>query len=449
MAEDKNSKFPEGFLWGASTSAHQVEGGNHNQWSEWELAHADELAATAEKRLAHWLPTWNEIKDQAEDPANYISGRGVEHYKKYEEDFDILKKLNLNSFRFGIEWSRIEPQEGQWNQAAIDHYKSYISELKKRGIQPVINLWHWTLPVWFTDKGGFVHRRNIDYFVRFVQRIAEDLIVPCKWVLTVNEPNTYIGMSYLEGHWPPQKYNLIEAAQVYYNLALAHRRTYQLLKKIEPQLMVGVATQCNNNQPKRPGNLLDKAVAALANYVWNWWFLNRVRKHQDFVGFNYYFTDYFKGLIRKNPIRRNRDLHRTGRLGHRGPFKNRRHNPPGPLNDLGWYMEPDGIYKVIMHVAKKYKQPILVTENGVADRHDQYRKWWIEETLSAIGKANAKGANVIGYFHWGLLDNFEWSTGWWPKFGLVEVDREEGMKRSIKSSGKWFAEFLGRRTANK
>ncbi len=439
MAKTEKAAFAADFLWGASTSSHQVEGGTHNQWTVWELAHAAEFAKAAEKRIS-WVPVWPEIKKEAEDPNNYISGEGVDHYRRYEEDFDLVRQLNLNAFRFGIEWSRIEPAEGLWDEREIEHYRNYIATLKKRGIQPVINLWHWTMPIWFAEKGGFAKRQNIDYFVRYIQKIAKELVVPCGWVITINEPNSYIGMSYLEGHWPPQKHNPIEAAQVFYNLAVCHRRTYQLLKKLEPSLMIGVATQCNNNQPKRPGNIFDKAVAASADYIWNRWFLNRVSKYQDFVGFNYYFTDYFKGFVRKNPIRR----HKFHRTGYRGPFKKRRHNPSSPLNDLGWYMEPDGIYKVIMKTARRYNKPIIITENGVADGHDQYRKWWLQETISAMAKANAHGANVIGYFHWSLLDNFEWNIGWWPKFGLVEVDRQKGMKRTVRPSAKWLAEQIKR-----
>ena len=443
MPEDaKNTKttFPKDFLWGASTSAHQVEGGNHNQWTVWELANAAELAKTAKKNLG-WVPVWGEIANQAQSPNNYVSGKGVEHYKRYEEDFDLVKKLNLNAFRFGVEWSRIEPQEGNWNEEAINHYKKYIAALKKRDIQPVINLWHWTMPVWFDEKGGFAKRKNIDYFVRFVQRIAEDIVLPSGWVITVNEPNSYVGMSYLDGQWPPQKHDPLLATSVMLNLATAHKRVYRLLKEIDPSLSIGVATQCNNNQPKRPDSIIDRLVASSANYFWNWWFLNRVKKYQDFVGFNYYFTDYFKGFMRRNPKEYPRHQHHT-HSGHRGLSRKTRHNPLGPTSDLGWYMEPSGIYKVLMEAAKRYKQPILITETGVADMHDKYRKWWIEETLAAASKANKNGANIIGYFHWSLLDNFEWSDGWWSKFGLVSVDREHGMKRTIRPSAKWFAQKI-------
>jgi beta-glucosidase len=130
------TKWPADFLWGDSTASHQVEGGAHNQWSVWELAQASELAATAEKRL-DWLPTWPDIKDQATSPDNYVSGGGVDHYRRYEEDFDFAKKMQLNAFRFGIEWSRLQPKEGQWDEVAIQHYHDYIDALLERGIEPI------------------------------------------------------------------------------------------------------------------------------------------------------------------------------------------------------------------------------------------------------------------------------------------------------------------------
>ncbi len=438
MAENKKSGFPKNFLWGASTSAYQVEGGNHNQWSVWELAHAAELAKKAENHYGK-LPIWPAIKEKAQDPNNYVSGQGVDHYHRYEEDFDLLKKLNLNAFRFGIEWSRIEPHEGRYDQAVIDHYIKYINELKDRGIQPVINIWHWTMPLWFEAKGGFSKRKNIKYFERFVEHIANDLIIPCHWVITINEPNSYVGMGYFDRQWPPQSPDFLEALSVIVNLATAHKRVYRLLKNIDPELIIGVATQCNNNRPKRPGNYLDRLIAGWANYVWNWWFLNRIRRCQDFVGFNYYFTDYFKGVIRKNP---QSHYKHHAHIGHRGVRRENHHNPPGPLSDMGWYMEPGGIYNVIMQAAKRYKKPIVITETGVADLNDKYRKWWLQETITAMEMAQKHGVDIRGYFYWSLLDNFEWSQGWWPKFGLVEVNREDGMKRRPRESAKWFAEKI-------
>ena len=405
--------FPKGFMWGASTSAHQVEGGNHNQWTVWELAHAAELAKNAQKRYGH-LTDWEEIKDQVKNPSNYISGRGIDHYKRYPDDFKLLKQLNLNSYRFCIEWSRLEPEEGKWNQTAIDHYREYIEKLIEMDIEPVLNIWHWTMPVWFTNKGGFTKYANIKYFDRLAQKIADEYGHMLKYVITLNEPNVYTSYGYLIGLWPPQEKSWFKATEVIWNLVLAHRRAYKILKKSHPHLQIGIATQLANIQAKRPHNLFDELSTKIMRYAWNWWFLTRIRRYQDFVGVNYYFTDHYTGLLN-------------------------RINPKTPLSDLGWYMEPEGLYPLLLRAWAHYKKPIIVTENGVADAKDEHRRWWIEETIVAMQRAMSEGVDIRGYFHWSLLDNFEWADGWWPKFGLVAVDREHGMKRTIRPSARWFA----------
>lgn len=410
-----NSQFPRDFLWGASTASHQVEGGTVNQWSVWELEHASELAKTAEQRLG-WLPNWEQVKPQASRPENYISGKGVDHYRRYEEDFKLVKKLNLNAFRFGIEWSRVEPEEGRWDEKELEHYRTYIDKLIEMNIEPVLNIWHWTMPTWFTDKGGFANGKNLHYFDRFVQKISEEYGSQLTYVITLNEPNVYASFSYLTGEWVPQEKNPITFGRVFYNLVRAHRRAYRILKLDHKHLQIGVASQLANIQAKRPHNLFDQLSTKYMRVFWNWWFLRRIRKHQDFVGINYYFTDYYTGMLK-------------------------RRNPKVPLNDLGWYMEPEGLYPLLLRLWVRYKKPIIVTENGLADANDEQRRWWIEETVVAMQRALSEGVDLRGYFHWSLLDNFEWKYGWWPKFGLVEVDRKT-MQRKVRPSAKWFADRL-------
>lgn len=409
-------RFPKHFLWGASTASHQVEGGTLNQWSIWELSHAQELAKTAEERLS-WTPEWESIKAQAQDPNNYVSGKGVDHFNRYREDFDIVKGMHFSAFRFGIEWSRIEPVEGQWDEDAVEHYRTYIKELKKRHIEPFLNIWHWTMPTWFTDKGGFVKKSNLHYFERFVQKIADEYGHELKYVITLNEPNVYSSFSYTTGEWPPQEKNLLNFLRVYWNLTKVHRRSYKIFKSKHPEVQVGIAQQLANIQAKRPHNVFDQTSTKWMRYFWNWWFLLRIKNQQDFIGINYYFTDYYLGFLKKA-------------------------NPSVPLNDMGWYMEPEGLYPILLRTWVRFKKPIFVTENGVADNNDQHRQWWIEETLIGMERAISEGVDLRGYFHWSLLDNFEWKYGWWPKFGLVEVDREKGMKRKIRASGEWFGETI-------
>ncbi len=419
MPEDENKQFPKNFLWGASTSGHQVEGGNHDQWTIWEKANAERLAKDAEK-LQGWRwnsPVWEDIKKEAKDPQNYISGKGIDHYNRYKQDFDLAKQLNLNAFRFTVEWSRIEPEQGKIDQEAIDHYKDYIKELKKRDMEPILNIWHWTVPVWFEQKGGFKHRRNLKYFKNFVHLVATEFTDDLEYVITLNEPNVYATFSYQLGMWPPQEKNVISMLKVYLNLVKAHKTAYYLLKQQKPNLQIGVATQLANIQAKDPHDYSDEFSTRIMRFGWNWWFLNRIKHEQDFVGMNYYFTDYYNGWFKRD-------------------------DPTVPRSDLGWYMEPEGLYPILLRAWAHYKKPIIVTENGVADFKDEYRRWWIEETIVAMERAVSEGVNIRGYFHWSLLDNFEWAQGWWPRFGLVEVDRQRGMRRTVRKSAEWYAERI-------
>lgn len=407
--------FPKNFFWGASTAGHQVEGGLHDDWTVWELAHAKELASSATKRLGH-LASWPDIKAEATDPNNYVSGKGVDHYNRYQEDFDILGKLNMNAFRFSIEWSRIEPEEGVWDEAEVAHYHEYLKQLRKRGITPFLNIWHWTMPVWFEEKGAFKKRANIKHFLRFVKKISDEYGADLSHIITLNEPNVYMSLGFITATRPPQEKNVWHGLVSYWHLRLAHKQSYKLLKTAHPHLQIGIAMQLGNIQAKRPHDILDEATTKVMRYAWNWWFLRRIRREQDFIGINYYFTDYYRR------------------------FKTQ--NPTVPLNDLGWYMEPEGIYPLLLRAWGRYKKPIFITENGVADAQDQYRRWWIEETVVAMERALSEGVDLRGYFHWSLLDNFEWEAGYWPKFGLVEVDRKHGMKRTIRPSAKWFGDLI-------
>lgn len=429
MKEEKNTDiFPKHFFWGASTSSHQVEGFNHNQWSVWEMENAKALAQTAHQRY-NWLPNWSRIKSQAEEPNNYVSNEAVDHYHKYEADFDIIQSLNLNSFRFSIEWSRIEPQPGKWDEKEIRRYKRYIYELRQRKLEPFLTLWHWTVPVWFAEKGGFEKKQNIKYFKRFVKKVADNLIDEVEYVITLNEPNVDAISSYLLDTHPrntaagprflnPMIWRYWMLGKVYYNYMRAHREAYKVLKQAKPALNVGLASQLANIQSKRPHNYIDQTITQIMRYAWNWWFLNRVKKQQDFIGVNYYFSDYYRGFSKSNP--------------------------KVPINDLGWYMEPEGIYPLLLRVWDRFKKPIFITESGVADADDSYRQWWIQETIVSMEKALSEGVDLRGYMYWSLLDNFEWQDGWWPKFGLVEVDRDNNLKRKPRPSAKWFAEWLAK-----
>jgi beta-glucosidase len=413
MQNESDKRFPKRFLWGAATSAHQVEGNNNNQWTVWERANAATKAAQAEYQY-HDLAAWPKVSKLAKDPANYISGKASDHYHRYEEDFTILESLGLNAYRFSIEWSRIEPTEGAWNVEAIEHYRQYIGALKKRGIEPMMTLFHFSLPIWFADMGGFEKRRNVKYFVRFVEKVMNELGRDLKYIITINEPQVYVSESYVRQNWPPMRSSRLLAWRVLRNLTHAHNKAARLIHSMNRRYKVSIA---NDSTYIYPGDdaIISRISASIWQYIIDDYTLKRVRRTCDFIGVNYYFSSRFYGY--------------------------RIHNEDEHLNDLGWDMHPDHLEYVVERLYKKYKLPIIVTESGLADSDDSRRKWWIANSMAALQRALSEGVDVRGYFHWSLLDNFEWAHGRWPDFGLIEVDYST-MKRRPRASAKWWADVL-------
>jgi beta-glucosidase len=406
--------FPKRFLWGAATAAHQIEGSTHNQWSVWELENAKAKAAQAEYQYRDY-PSWDRIKAEAKSPVNYVSGRLANHYDRYEEDFDLLEKMHMNAYRFSVEWSRIEPQEGHWNAEAIAHYKQYIASLKRRGIEPVMTLVHFTLPVWFAEKGGFEYRANIKHFVRFAERVMTEIGKGVKYVVTINEPEVYASASYHNQDWPPAQASKFKTWRVLNNQLTAHKKAYKVLKRLNPRLRIGIA---KNSVYYYPGDTawLSRVSAGIMQWAQDDYALRIIAKHSDFLGLNYYFSSRVLGY--------------------------RVHNPENiPSSDLDWSIAPGDIEYVLQRWHRAYNKPILITENGIADATDQYRQDWIKETIVAMQRAQEEGVEILGYLHWSLIDNFEWAYGKWPRFGLAAVDYKTGA-RTLRPSAVWFGRVV-------
>lgn len=406
-------KFPKNFLWGVATSAHQIEGGQHNQWSVWELENAKALAAQSSYQFDD-LSNWPEVKRSAQTPSNYVSGRATEHYARFAEDISLARKLNLNAFRLSIEWSRVQPEQGAWDAGAVKHYKEVLAELKKQGIEPMVTLFHFTLPVWFAEMGGFEKRANVKFFVEFAERILSELGGTIRYVITINEPEIYASQSYLEAKWPPQVQNRAQYRRVLANLAFAHNTIAKKLHAASRRYRVSVA---KNSAYIYPGDdsALSVRAAAVMQYQRDDMFLRKVIKQCDFLGVNYYFSERVYGY--------------------------RVHNPDERLNDLGWDMQPQYLERALERLSEKYKKPIIVTENGLADASDEDRQWWLMQTILAMQRAMRNGVELLGYFHWSLTDNFEWDKGYWPRFGLYAVDYRT-MERTPRPSAVWFAKVL-------
>ena len=368
-----NQKSPQKFLWGAATSSHQVEGGTTNDWSEWEKVNAERLSKES---------------GGAYPPENYISGIAADHYNRYEEDFDIARDLGHNAHRFSIEWSRVEPSPGRFDREAIKHYQKVIAALRERGIEPMVTIYHWTMPLWFRDMGGWLCPEAPEYFERFAWAMAHAFPDVKYWV-TINEPLIYVGFSYVLGAWPPQTKNIFKTIRVLKQLVEAHKRAYKTLHRLIPGCRVGIV---NNNK------YFSKRRFHILRYLRNEWILEQVQDCNDFIGLNYYHGD----------------------------------RETGAKNDMNWSIDPEGFYKVLMEL-KRFGKPIYITENGLADHNDSRRADFIKTHIWAMERAMKDGVDVRGYLHWSLLDNFEWDKGYWPEFGLVHVDRKT-LKRTVRPS---------------
>ncbi|OGM98994.1 MAG: hypothetical protein A2915_03470 [Candidatus Yanofskybacteria bacterium RIFCSPLOWO2_01_FULL_41_34] len=372
-------QFPEGFKWGSTTSAHQIEGDNYNDWSEWEKSR----------------------------PPEFRSGKACDSYNRYEEDFDIAKSLNQNIHRFSIEWSRIEPKEGIFDHEAMHHYVNVVKALKERGIEPMITLWHFTNPVWFAEKGGFLNIDSPTIFTRYVKYVVDNLKDRVGLWITFNEPWIYAGGSYLKGQWPPQKHNIFKAIKVRNNIVRSHTLAYQEIKRVydvSPKNQGLYDSTSHNIEPLVGGvenNLhimshpVFKGIVKFLDQFVNLYFWNKTLPYQDFIGLNYYTTVRLPGT---------RELRRVDFV-----------------SEMNWDVYPKGIYHRLMEL-KKYKKPIFITENGVADSKDERRGKFIKEHLKWVWQAIHDGVDIRGYLYWSLLDNFEWAYGFRPRFGLVEID---------------------------
>lgn len=385
------------FFFGAALSAHQAEGDNRN--SDW----------------------WN---FEQETKGMATSGAATDEYSRYDKDYALAAQLGHNATRFSIEWAKIEPEEGKIDLSVLAHYQAVFASLRRHGLEPIVTLWHFTVPEWFAKKGGFECKNNLHYYERYINLVGNEYAGQMKYVITINEPNVYAYKGYLLGEWPPGRHNDQSAyAEVSSNLAEAHREAYTILKKIDPTLQIGTANDEILYRAANGWNPIDQLIRAYLAYDWNHKFLDSVRDQTDFVGLNYYFCrdvkfdfalakDYFASSC-----------------------------PSAQRTDLDWEIVPQGMYDMTMDLWQRYHKPILVTENGLADRNDAQRATFITEELAWLAKAKADGAQVIGYLHWALTDNFEWAEGFKPRFGLIEIDYKT-LKRTVRPSAYVYRDLI-------
>lgn len=415
-----NFMFPKGFLWGAATSSHQVEGGNHgNDWWAWESS------------------------GKVSEP----SGEAADHFRRYRDDFDLAKKVGHNAHRFSLEWWRIEPEEGRFSEEGIAHYRNVLLALRERGIEPVVTIHHYTLPAWLAAKGGWEHPEIDRYFERYAARVAQaygDLVT---WWITLNEPVVHVFKSYVIGQWPPGKQDYPAAFRAVRNMLRAHVLAYRALHAANPKAMVSVAKHCLALSPCNPKNFFDRLSVRIRTYLFNQLFLDALHsgalrvpglfwerlpqgRTLDYIGVNYYTRDFVK----------NTGFSLPGLLGYVCTLDH--HRAIGKRNDLGWEVYPEGLIDFLRRDAK-YGVPLLITENGIPAVRDEDRWDFVFLHLWQVARAVAEGIPVAGYLYWSLLDNYEWADGYKARFGLVGVDYET-QERSLRPSAHRLADIIAR-----
>ncbi len=406
--------FPKNFQWGCATSAMQIEGVQ---------THTNRFVKN----------NWTQDPLFAEE---FMNNPGKDHWNRYKEDVQLIKNAGLNSYRFSIPWEKIEPCMGVYDQAAMQHYKDLVIELKKNNIEPWVCLFHFTLPVWFAELGGFEYEKNTVYFVKFCNYVFDNLSDQVTFWSTYNEPSAYVLEAYFRGTFPPHKTNLHTAGVVMKNMLNAHVEIYKNFKAKNKTAQLGLINMFHPLDPYNKWNPLEVLAAKVGNYLvhdtvlnffkngdFDWLFLVSDKnlcapESLDFIGVNYYAHEMIQWNFRTVKIREGEQ---------KVPDKNQ-----------GIY--PEGLYRAIAKAAE-LNLPIYITENGVADSTDTVRNDFIKQHLYIVHKAVQEGYDIRGYCYWTLLDSLSWKKGQISRYGLYAVD-DKTMKRTLRDGAKPFVNFL-------
>jgi beta-glucosidase len=419
-------QLPKNFFMGSATSAFQIEGGDQNNtWYRWCLS-----------------------PGRIHDGSNCI--RAIDHWNRYPEDIQIMKELHHDIYRMGLEWSRIEPERGKFNEAAISHYRDEISLLLQNGIKPLVTIHHFSNPLWFEDMGGWESTDAVMLFTRYTRYVVEGLgDLVSDWI-TINEPSVFLIYGYAYGTWPPGKTNIMSMLKAARNMVKAHIQSYREIHQIRAQkqfvgkTMVGAAHHLRIFDPEGD-KLQNKIPAKLIQYMSQDMFLKSMAygklvfplgfgnyplgrgKFFDFLGINYYSRDMVRlafdpaNMFGKLLVKEN-----------------------APVNELGWEIYPEGLFRLCRKYYAQYQTPIYITENGICDGHDTMRAKFIYDHLQQIARLIHDGVPVERYYHWTLIDNFELADGESGRFGLIANDFET-QKRTIRKSGRFYGEICERK----
>jgi beta-glucosidase len=410
-----------GFLLGVATSAYQTEGGNQNDWTDWEAG-----------RYPDGTP---HVK------AGASAARAADSWNLWARDIAAVEELGANVYRLGVEWSRLEPTEGAWSAAAAARYREMLLALRAtRGhpTQPMLNLWHFTMPRWLAARGGWEWDGAPAAFAAFAARAGDAFGDLVDLWCTLNEPNVYVTKGFMAAQWPPGVKDPKRAAEVLARLLEAHGLATVALRAHDhidadgdgKTTRIGLAHNVRVFDPGSSWGPLERTIARSADQFYNLAITDAVanghihislptaatvdrpapalRGSFDWLGLNYYTRDRLRARVLR------------ALTGGGAPYDTIT-DDDRPRSDMGWEIYPEGLERLLVRFAA-YGWPILVTESGVADRAGTVRPGFIRSHIYAIDRARAAGVNVTGYLHWSLMDNFEWSHGYEGRFGLYTID---------------------------
>ncbi|MBR3879194.1 MAG: glycoside hydrolase family 1 protein [Clostridia bacterium] len=403
-------KLKEGLLLGSATAATQIEGGDeNNNWA----------------RFA--------AEGKVKDGSSPVTASG--HYTRVREDIDLMAEMGLEVYRFGIEWSRIEPRRGEYDAEAIEHYREEIEYMTEKGIKPLLTIHHFTNPLWFEDMGAFENDDSPEIFLSFTKKVVEAFGDIVSEYITINEPNVYATNSLLWGYWPPEKKSMGALVNAFSNMTAAHVLSYNYIHEKRREMgyddtRVSFANHLRVFEPKNPKNPFHRIASSLSEYLFQGAITEAMMtgkcafpvlrrkgvkkgKYHDFIGINYYSRSSVSGL--SDGVRE--DCYK---------------------NDLGWEIYHEGLIELANKLGKKYGGEVYVTENGTCDNTDSFRARFVYDQLKMISEAENP---ITRYYHWSFMDNFEWKEGERERFGLVHVDYAT-QKRTVKESGRLYSSII-------
>jgi beta-glucosidase len=381
--------FPEGFTFGTSAAAHQVEGGNvNNDWWAWE----------------------HQPRTTCVEP----SGDAIDFWHRYADDAALLGSLGLPAHRMSLEWSRIEPAPGEWSTAALDHYRRILEALHANGISPYVTLHHFTIPRWLSEAGGWLAPDAVERFGAYAARVGAALGDLIPHVCTINEPQIVSLFGYRLGYHAPGLRHAGLAHRVTRRLIAAHEAAVEAVKTGAGAPEAGLCLQLPDLEPAHDDAACVAAYEELRHEM-ETVFLDDLAG--DWVGVQYY------SRMRVDPAYAD---------GFAPP-------PDGaPLTAMGWELNPEGLHRAIAAAAAT-GLPVHVTENGIATEDDAERVDYLETHLAQVARAIADGLDVRAYLYWSAWDNFEWAEGYRPRFGLIGIDRDDDLRRTVRPSARALA----------